>query len=75
MKVSKTGYKKNSKDKNEESLLIPSNRITMKNVEFPVYGVDDTGYSQMMYPGSDYTFPGNYVYELPVKGGWSYSSR
>jgi hypothetical protein len=66
MKVSNTGYKKNSKDKNQASLLIPSNRITMKNVEFPVYGVDNMGYSQMMYPGLDYSFPGNYVYEFPM---------
>lgn len=72
MKVSKTGYKKNSKDKNEPALVIPSNKITMKGVEFPVYGVDDTGYSQMMFPGMDYTFPGNYVHELPMaKNGMS----
>ncbi|NBP00099.1 MAG: hypothetical protein EBU90_08200, partial [Proteobacteria bacterium] len=72
MKISKTGYKKNSKDKNESSLLIPSNRITMKGVEFPVLGTDNTGYSQMMYPGMDYTFPGSYVYELPMakEGGY-----
>jgi hypothetical protein len=77
MKVSKTGYKKNSKDKNEPSLLIPSNRITMKGVEFPVYGIDDTGYSQMMYPGLDYSFPGSYVYELPMakEGGYILPGR
>jgi hypothetical protein len=66
MKVSNTGYKKNSKDKNEPALLIPSRYITMKDVDFPVYGTDNTGYSQMMYPGMDYTFPGNYVYETPL---------
>jgi hypothetical protein len=69
MKISKTGYKKNSKDKNEPALVIPSNKITMKDVDFPVYGTDDTGYSQMMYPGLDYTFPGSYVYELPMNNG------
>ena len=69
MKVSKTGYKKNSKDKNQPSLLIPSNQITMKGVEFPVLGTDNTGYSQMMYPGLDYSFPGSYVYELPMAQG------
>jgi hypothetical protein len=72
MKVSKTGYKKNSKDKNEPALVIPSNKITMKGVEFPVFGIDNTGYSQMMYPGLDYSFPGNYVHELPMaKNGMS----
>ena len=37
---------------------IPGNQITMQGVPYPVYGVDNTGYGQMMYPGADYTFPG-----------------
>lgn len=45
---------------------IPSNQITMQGVPYPVQGIDDTGYSQMMYPGSDYQFPGNYVTEYPM---------
>lgn len=69
MKVSKTGYKKNSKDKNQPSLLIPSNRITMKDVEFPVLGISDTGDVRIMSPGEEHIFNGNYVYELPVKKG------
>jgi hypothetical protein len=50
---------------------IPSNEITMEGVPYPVYGIDNTGYEQMMYPGEDYTFPGNYVDEYPMakKGG------
>lgn len=73
MKISKTGYKKNSKDKNQPSLLIPSNRITMKEdngeplKKGAILGTDNTGYSQMMYPGLDYSFPGDYVYEKPMK--------
>ncbi|NBP14455.1 hypothetical protein EBU95_08660, partial [bacterium] len=72
MKVSKTGYKRTSDDNEEPILIVPSNQITMKGVEFPVFGTDDTGYSQMMYPDMDYSFLGNYVYELPIKqeGGW-----
>jgi hypothetical protein len=66
MKISKTGYKKNSKDKNKPALMIPSNKITMKGVEFPVFGISDTGDAKMMYPGLDYLFDGNYVYELPM---------
>ena len=62
MKISKTGYKKNSKDKNEPALVIPSNKITMEGVDFPVFGVSDTGDAKMMYPGLDYSFGGNYVY-------------
>lgn len=54
---------------------IPSNQITMEGVNYPVKGIDDTGYSQMMYPGMDYTFPGQYVTEYPQMqtaqyGGW-----
>ena len=40
--------------------------ITMNGVNYPVQGIDDTGYSQMMYPGMDYQFPGNYVTEYPM---------
>lgn len=52
---------------------IPSNKITMKGVNYPVLGVDDFGNQQMMYPGMDYTFPGQNVTEYPQmqKGGWS----
>jgi hypothetical protein len=45
---------------------IPSNQITMQGVNYPVQGIDDTGYSQMMYPGMDYTFPGESVTEYPM---------
>lgn len=51
---------------------IPSNDITMEGVPYPVYGIDNTGYEQMMYPGEDYTFPGDYVDEYPMakRGGY-----
>ena len=65
-KISKSGYKRNSKDKKEKSLIIPSNNITMNGVDFPVLGTDNYGNSQMMYPGMDYNFPGEYVYEVPM---------
>jgi hypothetical protein len=51
---------------------IPSSDITMQGVGYPVLGVADTGQTQMMVPGTDYTFPGaNYVDEYPQakKGG------
>lgn len=51
---------------------IPSSDITMQGVGYPVLGVADTGQTQMMMPGADYTFPGaNYVDEYPQakKGG------
>ena len=37
--------------------------ITMAGVPYPMYGEDDLGYGQMMYPGMDYWFPGQYVTE------------
>jgi len=51
---------------------IPSNKITMKGVNYPVLGIDDQDNQQMMYPGMDYTFPGQSVTEYPQmqKGGW-----
>lgn len=44
----------------------PTGNITMQGVPYPVYGQDETGYGQMMYPGADYVFPGNFVYETPM---------
>jgi len=53
-----------------EITRIPSGDITMQGVPYPVYGEDNLGYSQMMYPGMDYKFPGKYVTEYPmVKNG------
>ena len=56
-----------------EVTIIPSSKITMKGVNYPVLGVDDLGNQQMMMPGGEYTFPGNYVTEIPQmgKGGLS----
>ncbi len=54
-----------------EVTRIPSGNITMKGVPYPVLGVDNLGNEQMMYPGLDYTFPGESVTEYPQmkKGG------
>ena len=64
--VSTQGYKRNSPDKNRPVNVIPSNQITMQDVDFPVRGVDNLGNEQVMQPGEDYTFPGSYVVETPV---------
>lgn len=75
MKVSKTGYKKDSEVKNEKSLVVPSGWITMKEdngeplKKGPILGIDNLGNMTIMEPGLDYSFPGNYVYEIPVKKG------
>jgi hypothetical protein len=48
-----------------EVTVIPSSNITMKGVKYPVLGIDDLGNQQMMMPGGEYDFPGNYVTEYP----------
>jgi hypothetical protein len=49
-----------------QTTIIPSNEITMEGVPYPVLGVDNTGYVQMMQPQMNYTFPGQYVTEYPI---------
>lgn len=66
-KISTQGYKRNSPDKNEQSLTIPSGDITMQEVDHLVYGQDNYGNSKMMYPGNDYQFPGEFVKEIPIR--------
>ena len=63
---SKDGYKRNSKDRNNPFNIIPSGNITMEDVDFPVFGIDNLGYSELMMPGATYTFPGNEVFEMPL---------
>lgn len=65
-KVSNTGYKKNSKDKNNDYNIIPTNRITMKNVDFPVLGISDKNDIRVMYPGEEHLFNGDFVTEYPM---------
>ena len=69
--LSTTGYKKNSPDKDRPYNVIPSGEITMKDVEFPVLGIDNKGNSKIMEPGKDYSFAGDTVLEFPMlKGGF-----
>jgi hypothetical protein len=55
-----------------EVTIIPGTDITMEGVDYPVLGISDTGDTQMMYPGEDYDFDGEYVTEYPImkNGGW-----
>ena len=66
--LSTTGYKKNSPDKDRPYNVIPSGEITMKNVDFPVLGIDNEGNSKEMQPEEDYSFPGNTVLEFHMLG-------
>jgi len=63
---SKDGYKRNSKDRNNPFNIIPSGNITMEDVDFPVFAMDDLGNSEIMMPGANYIFPGNEVFEIPL---------
>jgi hypothetical protein len=65
--LSVKGYKKNSPDKDRPYNIIPSGKITMENVEFPVLGIDNLGNSKVMQPGKNYSYPGNVVLEVPLK--------
>ena len=71
--LSTKGYKKNSPDKDRPYNVIPSGEITMKNVEFPVLGIDNKGNSKVMKPGKDYSFPGDTVLEIPMKKSTIYN--
>ena len=50
-------------------VIIPSNRITMKGVDFPVLGVSDTGDTKLMLPNGEYKFNGNNVTEYKMEKG------
>ena len=60
------GYKRHSEDVNNEQNIIASGDITMKDVDFPVHGVDNLGNEKIMEPGKDYSFPGDIVLETPL---------
>ena len=64
--ISVEGYKSYSPDKNNPVNIIESGSITMQDVDFPVYGVDNLGNEQMMLPENDYQFPGDIVMEMPM---------
>ena len=66
-KVTLTGYRRDSVDVNSKVNLIPSNKISMKNVDFMVLGIDNLGNAMMMYPDMNYVFEGQYVIELPIR--------
>ena len=66
--LSTTGYKKNSPDKDRPYNVIPSGEITMKNVDFPILGIDNLGNSKEMHPGKEYSFEGDTVLEFPLNG-------
>jgi len=66
--MSVTGYRSNSPDVDNDVNVIPSNKISMKGVDFPVKGVGSNGVTKNMKPGKDYDFgDSEYVIETPLK--------
>ena len=50
--------------------MIPTDNgsITMKNVPYPVVGIDETGHAEYMQPENDYSYPGKNIFEIPHTG-------
>jgi hypothetical protein len=70
------GYRRYSRDVDNAFNIIPSDRISMKGVDFPVIGVDEFGIIQFMQPEKEYQFPGNTVFEVPIKqAGGSHNAQ
>ena len=67
LSYSTEGYKRFSPDVNNPFNIINSRNITMKDVDFPVTGIDNLGNSIMMLPEKEYQFAGNEVLEIPHK--------
>lgn len=67
------GYRENSKDVNKDFNIIPSGNITMKEKngdplrKGPILGIDNLGNKKAMIPGNDYSFPGDFVFEIPMR--------
>ena len=65
-KISKTGYRRDSPDKNNKYNIILDNNISMNNVKGKVKGTDNKGNTKIMKPGKEYKFPGDYVVEEKI---------
>ena len=65
--VTRTGYKKDSPDVDNDFNIIPSGDITMENVAFKVKGEDNLGNVKIKEPGNNYEFPRDFVIETPIK--------
>lgn len=66
------GYRRDSRDVNNPYNIIPTGRISMQDVDFPVWGIDNLGNSKTMFPGNEYEFPGDEVFEVPIKQKLNY---
>jgi hypothetical protein len=60
------GYRRFSPDRGNDFNIIESNRISMRDVDHPVVGVDNHGNVKVMFPENEYRFTGSSVLEIPV---------
>lgn len=68
-KISRSGFRSNSPDKNNDFNIIPSSNISMQGVNHPVFGIDELGNMKFMLPGEEHQFAGKKVLEIPMKNG------
>ncbi len=70
--VSVEGYRYDSPDKNNSVNLIESGNISMSENDGtplrkgPLLGIDNLGNKEIMMPGTNYSFPGDQVLEIPM---------
>lgn len=50
-----------------QEVIVPTKNgnITMKDVNYPIMGVDEYGNQILMMPGQEYKFPGKVIHEIP----------
>lgn len=64
IKVDPLGYW--NKENDNKPVIIPTNKISTKNLSKAILGISNTGDIKIMQPGADFTFQGDYVTELPT---------
>lgn len=67
VKISVEGYRRFSPDEGNGCNIIESNRISMRDVDYPVVGIDNHGNVKVMFPEKEYRFTGSRVLEIPVR--------
>jgi len=72
--ISRTGYRRDSPHRNRPFNLIPSDRISMSEVDYPVMGSDGIE-TKLMFPGEEHQFTNPMVAEVPVKGLFALMSQ
>ncbi len=67
IKISESGYRRDSEDQHNDHNVIMTGCISMDAVDYPVVGMDELGNIKIMMPGSKHNFEGDRVLEVPLK--------